>query len=46
MADAIACVNGHNDEVAGRTGRLLAFFTRADLGKLYSAPFYTLHKVR
>jgi signal transduction histidine kinase len=30
VADAIACVNGHNDEVAGRTGRLLAFFTRAE----------------
>jgi hypothetical protein len=23
-----------------------AFFARADLGKLYSAPFYTLHRVR
>jgi signal transduction histidine kinase len=30
VADAVACVNGHNDEVAGRTGRLLAFFTRAE----------------
>lgn len=28
--DAAAAVTGHNDGVAGRTGRLVAFFTRAD----------------
>jgi signal transduction histidine kinase len=30
VADVTACVNGHNDEVAGRTGRLLAFFARTE----------------
>lgn len=30
MVDVTACVTGHNDEVAGRTGRLLAFFARAE----------------
>ena len=28
--DAVARASGHNDEVAGRTGRLLAFFARAE----------------
>ena len=30
MADAAASVTGHNEEVAGRTGRLIAFFRRAE----------------
>ena len=30
MVDVTACVTGHNDGVAGRTGRLLAFFARAE----------------
>jgi signal transduction histidine kinase len=30
VADVTACVNGHNDGVAGRTGRLLAFLARAE----------------
>ena len=28
--DAVARASGHNDEVAGRTGRLVAFFARAE----------------
>jgi signal transduction histidine kinase len=30
LADAIRPATGHNDGVAGRTGRVLAFFTRAE----------------
>jgi signal transduction histidine kinase len=30
LADVITSATGHNDEVAGRTGRVLAFFARAE----------------
>jgi signal transduction histidine kinase len=30
VVDVTASVSGHNDDVAGRTGRLLAFFARAE----------------